>query len=204
MGKYEDWSRYVDPSMPKIEVKFKKLDPRAVIPTYAHDGDVCMDLTAIWVEYDSDHDLYRYHTGLAFEGDVDTAQFLFPRSSNCKTDCYLTNSVGVADIEIYKGEIMLCFKNRTSLKMMTIFKTFEYLTDADNVFGYVKRLFNLPKKYEEIKTDLRYHALEYAPYPINARVAQMMCIKRPKTELTEIDKLGESERGDGGFGASGI
>ena len=30
-----------------VTIKFKKLDQRAVIPSYAHDGDVGMDLTAI-------------------------------------------------------------------------------------------------------------------------------------------------------------
>jgi hypothetical protein len=32
--------------------QLKKLDEKAVIPTYAHDGDVGMDLTAISVDYD--------------------------------------------------------------------------------------------------------------------------------------------------------
>jgi dUTPase len=43
-----------------IEIKLKKIDERAVIPTYAHDGDVCMDLTAISVEYDMDKDMYIF------------------------------------------------------------------------------------------------------------------------------------------------
>ena len=102
--------------MQKFEVKFKKLDERAVIPTYAHDGDVGMDMTAIDIEYDFDMDCYIYHTGLAFETDKHYGIFLFPRSSNRNTDAYLTNSVGVADSAIYRGEIMFCFKNRTSLR----------------------------------------------------------------------------------------
>ena len=36
--------------MKKLEVGFKKLSKDAVIPTYAHEGDVGMDLTAISVE----------------------------------------------------------------------------------------------------------------------------------------------------------
>ena len=39
------------------------------------------------------------------------ATFLFPRSSNRKTDAYLTNGVGVIDSG-YRGELMACFKNR--------------------------------------------------------------------------------------------
>jgi dUTPase len=30
-----------------MNIKIKKTDSRAVLPTYAHDGDACMDLTAI-------------------------------------------------------------------------------------------------------------------------------------------------------------
>ena len=36
---------------------------------------------------------------------------LFPRSSNRKTEAYLTNSVGVIDSG-YRGEVMACFKRR--------------------------------------------------------------------------------------------
>ena len=48
-----------------LSVKFKKLDDNAIIPSFAHDGDIGMDLTATSVEYDKDRDMYVYHTGLA-------------------------------------------------------------------------------------------------------------------------------------------
>ena len=35
--------------MENVVIKFKKLVPEAVIPSYAHDGDVGMDMTAISV-----------------------------------------------------------------------------------------------------------------------------------------------------------
>ena len=37
-----------------IEIKIKKLSENAVIPKYAINGDVGMDLTAIDVEYDEE------------------------------------------------------------------------------------------------------------------------------------------------------
>ena len=49
-----------------IDVKFKKLSENAVVPKRAKPGDMCMDLTAIDVEYDEKKDAYIYHTGLAF------------------------------------------------------------------------------------------------------------------------------------------
>ena len=48
-----------------VTIKFKKLDESAVIPSYAHNGDVGMDLTAINLDYDVDKDLYIYHVGIA-------------------------------------------------------------------------------------------------------------------------------------------
>ena len=98
--------------MKEIKVKIKKLHPDAVIPSYSHNGDVGMDMTAISVEYDAEKDMYIYHTGLAFESDFNVGQFLFLRSSNSKTEAYLCNHVGIADSAIYRGEIQFRMKNR--------------------------------------------------------------------------------------------
>ena len=65
--------------MQRLDIKFKKLDERAVVPTYAHDGDVGMDMTAIGVEYDKENDMYIYHTGLAFETEKHYGMLLFPK-----------------------------------------------------------------------------------------------------------------------------
>ena len=80
----------------EIKVFLKKLDERAVIPSYAHYGDVGMDLTAIDVEYDADKDMYIYHTGLAFASDFNIGQFLFLRSSRTPTLYLFTSFSAVA------------------------------------------------------------------------------------------------------------
>lgn len=92
-------------------VKIKKLHKDAVVPKYAHDGDAGMDLTAVAWKYDSENDAYVYHTGLAMEIPEGHVGLIFPRSSNCRTNAYLTNSVGVID-SIFRGEIKAVFKNR--------------------------------------------------------------------------------------------
>ena len=98
-----------------MKVKVKKLNEKAVIPAYAHkDGDMGMDVTAISYEYDPMYDRYIYHTGLAFEVPKGYGMLIFPRSSNCKTEAYLANSVGVLDSN-YRGELMFVFKNRTHI-----------------------------------------------------------------------------------------
>lgn len=94
-----------------MDVKIKKLDPKAVIPKYAKPGDAGLDLTAVSLTYDEDHDSYIYGTGLAIEIPQGYVGLLFPRSSNRKTDAYMTNHVGVIDSG-YRGEIMVTYKNR--------------------------------------------------------------------------------------------
>ena len=93
-----------------MEVKIKKLSSDAVIPTYAKPGDAGLDLHAVDIHYD-ENDNIVYKTGLAFEIPEGYVGLIFPRSSNRKTDMYLTNSVGVIDSG-YRGEVAVSFKHR--------------------------------------------------------------------------------------------
>ena len=91
-----------------MKVKIKRLSEKAVIPTYAKDGDAGMDLVATSKEYDENGNVV-YGTGLAFEIPKGFVGLLFPRSSNAKKDLLLSNSVGVIDSG-YRGEVMMKFK----------------------------------------------------------------------------------------------
>jgi dUTP pyrophosphatase len=91
-----------------MQVKVKKLHPDAVIPQYSKAGDAAMDLTAISVDKD-EYGNAVYKTGLAIEIPEGYVGLLFPRSSNSKTDLYLTNHVGVIDSG-YRGEIMFKYR----------------------------------------------------------------------------------------------
>lgn len=91
----------------EMKVKIKKLVENAIIPNYAKDGDAGMDLTATSKTYDELGNVV-YGTGLAMEIPKGYVGLVFPRSSICKTDLLLTNSVGVIDSG-YRGEIMAKF-----------------------------------------------------------------------------------------------
>lgn len=91
-----------------MKVKIKKLNPEAVIPTYAYEGDAGMDITAI-SRYEDENGNMVYHTGLAFEIPQGYVGLLFPRSSNDKKDLLLANCVGVLDAT-YRGEVTFKFK----------------------------------------------------------------------------------------------
>ena len=94
-----------------MDVKIKKLCDTAVVPKYAKDGDAGLDLTATSYEFYRNNDNHVYGTGLAIEIPKGYVGLIFPRSSNRKTDAYLTNHVGVIDSGC-RGEIMITFKNR--------------------------------------------------------------------------------------------
>lgn len=193
-----------------LNIKFKKLNENAVIPSYAHYGDVGMDFTAISVEYDEKLDMYVYHTGLAFESDFHYGQFLFPRSSNRKTDAYLCNSVGIADSAIYRGEILFCYKNRDSINTIAESKAnaamMEYYTtcnvEQNNLQSWIRKgieIYNDTKEkvYNEAKE------LKYAPYKVGDKIGQMVMLTYPNVNLIECEELSSSDRGVNGFGSTG-
>lgn len=184
-----------------LEIKFKKLDERAVMPTYAHNGDVGMDFTAIDVEYNADMDCYLYHTGLAFESDLHYGIFLFPRSSNRKTEAYLCNHVGIADSAIYRGEIIFCYKNRTSLRQVALesrtISFFNYINEGKSVE-------NAQKESIESWNYVFKNPMLFAPYKIGEKIGQMVVLPYPNVKLSEREQLSETERGDGAFGSTDL
>lgn len=92
-----------------MDIKIKKLSIDAVVPKYAKEGDAGLDFIAISYTYENGR--HSYGTGLAFEISKGYVGLIFPRSSICKYDLRLTNSVGVVDSG-YRGEIKFQFENR--------------------------------------------------------------------------------------------
>lgn len=158
-----------------MDVKIKKLNANAVIPSYAKVGDAGLDLTAISYKYREDLDCFEYHTGLAVEIPEGFVGLIFPRSSNRKTNAYMTNSVGVIDSG-YRGEILVCFKNRVSEDVEDTLKCLD----------------------QEL-----YTRVNVAPYSKDDRIAQLIIIPYPKVTFVETDSLSETERGEGGHGSTG-
>lgn len=91
-----------------MKVKFKKLSPEAVIPSYSRPGDAGLDLTAITVIDNNSHSV-TYDTGIAVEIPEGYVGYIFPRSSIRDYALSLSNSVGVIDSN-YRGSIRLTFK----------------------------------------------------------------------------------------------
>ena len=94
-----------------MKIRFKKLDPKAIVPTYSKPGDAGLDLTAISKSSvnNPQYGYVEYGTGLAVEIPEGHVGLLFPRSSISNTGLILSNSVGVIDSG-YRGEIKFRFK----------------------------------------------------------------------------------------------
>lgn len=192
--------------MEKQIVKVKLSDGYAQMPKYAHDGDLGLDVTAVKITYDYDNDNYIYHTGICMETDKNLGAFVMLRSSNKRTECYLTNGVGLVETFLYRGEICLSFKNRDSITTMAsyyancVWNTRPFYVKIANFFGigddYEKILWETEDKFRE-------SALKYAPYRVGERIGQLVFLNFPEVELVQVDKLSETERGTGGFGSTG-
>lgn len=156
-----------------MEIKLLKLHPSAVTPTYAYEGDAGVDLTAVSCRYDKELDNYVYGTGIALAIEKGYVGKLYPRSSNRKTEAYMTNHVGVIDSG-YRGEIMVTFKYR----------------DKQNWF--VRQL-------SKVIPCLR----RKDPYEVGDKIAQLILERRFVFDFVEVDELSDSERGDKGHGSSG-
>lgn len=198
------WNRYIETNeindgnnQENLLVKIKKLHKDAVIPKYAKTGDYCMDITAIKGEYDSKRDCYVYHTGLAFEIPKGYGMFLLPRSSNRNTEAYMTNHVGVIDSG-YRGELLVCFKNRTSATitnaLLNIAECFTLINSKDFSVKILELISSIKNK-DYVK--------ENAPYKAGDRIAQIVILPYPQIKFIEVEELSESERGEGGHGSTG-
>lgn len=98
-----------------MDVKFKKLHDDAKIPSYAHDTDAGLDLTAVSFtqEFDKSNKLVLvYHTGIAVEIPEGHVGLIFMRSSISNKSISLTNAVAVIDSG-YRGELLLKYKITT-------------------------------------------------------------------------------------------
>ena len=83
-----------------MELKFKRLNDKAIMPIRAHKSDAGLDLTCteiVPVRNACNQLLLEYHTGLAVEIPEGYVGLLFPRSSVFKTSLIQSNCVGVID-----------------------------------------------------------------------------------------------------------
>lgn len=100
-----------------MELKFKRLKDRAILPIRGTDGSAGIDLTCTDITTtlnEANQLMLVYHTDLAVEIPKGYCGLLVPRSSIWKKSLWLTDSIGVIDSD-YRGEIMAYMKATTDV-----------------------------------------------------------------------------------------
>lgn len=143
-----------------MNIKVKKLNDKAILPTKGSDYAAGMDLYAC-IETPIEiqpHETVKIGTGLAFELPHGYFGAVCARSGLAtKQGLAPANKVGICD-EDYTGEYIVALHNHS----------------------------NVPQTV--------------AP---NERIAQLIIMPYLAVNLTEVDELTETKRGDGGFGSTG-
>lgn len=184
-----------------------------ILPVYGKEGDACMDIYPIHYEYDNTKDRFIYHTGLAFAiGNDDDGNpnemSLRPRSNLTKSDFYMPNAPGTLDWG-YRGELLIIFKNRTSRDLI------HAVSDLVEVVNKLRQHMHLPDsmvgnsrlKLNSVRTTMTniLAKVSIPPYDCNGedRCAQLIINSAQRItwkEVNSIEELGETERGNKGFG----
>jgi len=166
-----------------LELKVKKLDERAQLPTKNNISDAGFDLYACcW----SDKEIYtgktvKINTGIALEIPAGYYGQIFDRSSMGAKGIHVHG--GVIDSS-YRGEIAVCLQNTNiDTEEFTI-----HSTNGDNEHSYEK-----------------YRAIDPDRYTIKHgdKIAQIVLLPVPAVQVVEVTELSDSDRGDKGFGSSG-
>jgi dUTP pyrophosphatase len=95
-----------------MKLLVKKLNPIAILPTYATSGAACFDLHACTIQADVAKSVWQGHpltigTGLSFEIPPGYVMMVFSRSGHgFRHDTRLANCTGIIDSD-YRGEVMV-------------------------------------------------------------------------------------------------
>ena len=148
------------PSVDRITVPIKRLDPSVELPSYAYEGDAGLDLCSAEDVTLAPHERRLVSTGLAIAIPEGYAGFVQPRSGLAlREGLSMANTPGLIDAH-YRGELKVCAVN---------------LDDS---------------------TPIRITRGE--------RIAQLVIQRVPVVQLLEVEELDETDRGEGGFGSSGV
>ena len=161
-------------------VRFKRLHPDAVVPFKKYPEDFCYDVVAT-SEEEIVPNVWKYGIGLAFE------------IEGKPEDLVVENDFGKELLRIPQGRdwnVSLDLRPRSS-----IYKTGMVLSNA---VGTVDDL------YRGEVSAVFYHVFPNMPrYRVGDRIGQIKLGFTLPIEFEEVDELGRTLRGDGGYGSTG-
>lgn len=170
-----------------LELKYKK-KVGTKTPKYATESSSCFDLYASEDAIIRPNETVVVGTGLMLEPPEGYGVMVYPRSGiSSKTPLRFANSVGVIDND-YRGEIKILLENAKSkdpkLRVVPAYMTVDgEVIHNDHKYGFLPEGTVVVKKGD--------------------RIAQAMAVKIEQVQLTQVKKLSETERGEGGLGSTG-
>lgn len=171
------------------EIKFKRLNERAVIPTRGREGDAGFDLYTLEGIIIKAHDTIAIPTGIAIEINKHQEAQVRPRS-------------GITLNGLSNGKFI--YKNRLS-------RWWHNYRNKDELFNnklnpYIRVLLGtIDSNYRGEVSILAYNQEDYDVYiPSMTKLAQLVVNTINPNNAIEVEELSDSNRGIKGFGSSGV
>lgn len=178
----------------EIPVKIKRLHPDAVIPQYATELAAGFDLVAVENVIIEPGETKLIPLGFAVEIPEGFEMQIRPRSGvTCKTKLRVGNSPGTCDAD-FRGEVKVIVDNIEP----PIYEMSGKLAMTDVVVSMCGR--------NDDVTFAKTHCFPSGTHyiPKGTRIAQGIIAPIYRADFIVVDQLGETERGDGGFGSTGV
>lgn len=182
----------MNPPVEGVTLDIQLRHPDAKVPTKAHNTDNGYDLYAVSVEYDKEMDCYVYHTGVSIKVPVGYSLDVIPKSRHRKTNSYMPNTPGDVDPG-YTGEILVNYKPRVPRKLIMY---------IDRLMLAINKLIDTSYYFDNILEKLSKEL--NPPYGAGEAIAQCYLTPHPDIKFNVVDKLPETERGEGGHGSTQI
>jgi dUTP pyrophosphatase len=160
--------------MTPIKLKIQKLHNTTQLPIKASKGAACWDVYANRIVIEEVGKVSVF-LGFAVEIPENYALVFVPRSNLTKTQWVVNNSPGQIDPD-YRGECMFKFTGMQRLEEIEL---------------------------EEGRKELHINYGAF-PYRVGDRVGQMYLREILPIELEVVEELSSTERGEGGFGSTGL
>lgn len=165
-----------------INVKVKKLNPIAIIPSYAKEGDSGIDLYTLENTVIPAKEAVAISTGIALEIPYGYEMQVRPRSGISLKGMLFTRDVTVCDKMQPKKQIKKSFVVHPVVRLGTV--------DS----GYRGEIKIITYNEEDFKIVI----------PKHTKLAQGVFQQVPRAVLKVVDELSSSQRGNNGFGSTGI
>ena len=174
------------------KIKLMKLDERATMPKFAKQGDSGFDMYALEDTIIKAGETKLIKTGIAADLEEGYEIQIRPRSGvslNGMKGCYKgglqysgSTSVGVSSISVSRHQ---------SIEECQPYLRVQFGTVDSQYRGDIGIITYNQERYDVL-------------IPKGTRLAQAVVMEVPKVELVEVFELSDSERGDKGFGSSGV